>query len=184
MGGITGTIWATFQVELRASGLAVRSLSLRGNGINLQSDFPSQQSAIMQLRSGLAHFVCGLVSAFINAAGNKPFRRQMMKKFGPLILEDFHLQRIDKSKCIVKFRVTAGGALAVFEPSHPDSNSDSLSDVFLPLTNLSAYLHALSDGNQGPAMQAISLTADRVDEFLLAYGQRLRARGDVAYLTA
>ncbi len=60
-----------------------------------------------------------------------------------------------------------------------EKTGSTIEDVFLPLTNLSAYLHAMEDqtGSDGPG-QAVSQTADRIDEFLLIYGNRLQDAGE------
>lgn len=48
-------------------------------------------------------------------------------------------------------------------------------DVFLPLTNLASYLRTMSDDRHvRSSREAIALTADRLDEFLLTYGGRLK----------
>ncbi|MEM6308008.1 MAG: hypothetical protein AAF701_08485 [Pseudomonadota bacterium] len=75
-------------------------------------------------------------------------------------------------------RLTRGMPIDLFCPSDTEKNDSSLNDVFLPLTNLSAYLKAMKDqaGDDGPA-RAMALTADRLDEFLLVYGGRLQDVG-------
>lgn len=75
----------------------------------------------------------------------------------------------------MSLRMTQGDLAALLNTVDDRKISDPLDDVVLPLTNLSSYLQAMKDqtGDQG-CSRAVAMTADRIDEFLLIYGGRLR----------
>lgn len=102
--------------------------------------------------------------------GQHPF----LCRVGALQFEDFCTATDLQGNVSVQLRVTKGKIVDFFEGELAENTLPELEDVFLPLTNLAAYLRAVGDtpnGSSGP--EALHLTADRIEEFLLIYGGRL-----------
>ncbi len=146
--------------------------------------FLSAEAADAGLCPGLGVYVRELAKAVRSRKEVLPLRRRFLKRFDGLTLEDFRVKDLGEGAIELTFKITQGGAAELFGQENAKLISDSLGDVFLPLTNLSAYLRALSDTKGDTASYAMEQTADRIEEFLLAYGHRLQGGAQVVRLTA
>ncbi|MGV6839340.1 MAG: hypothetical protein ACWA40_04020 [Planktomarina sp.] len=96
-------------------------------------------------------------------------------RVGNVQLENLAVTLDENGNSQISLRVICARHLDLFQSDENEKNLDCFEEIFLPLTNLSAYLHAMEaqPSSQGPR-QAARLTAERIDEFLLQYGQRLQ----------
>jgi len=164
--------------------LNISQVIARGPGAIYEARFLSTAAADQGLYPGLGAFVRDLARAVRNHGPHHPARRRFLKRLDQLVLEDLRVARTDEGGLLLTLKLTQGEVGAVFGSKNLDIISDSFADVFLPLTNLSAYLRALSDTKGSTAGYAMDQTADRIEEFLLVYGHRLQGGAQVVRLTA
>ena len=96
-----------------------------------------------------------------------------------LRFEDLRFGAAGHDSAMISLRLVSGQFAHLFVAPDNKRIDAPMEDVFLPLTNLSAYLRVMKDqvGDDGPA-RAMGLTADRLDEFLLVYRGRLQHASD------
>ena len=159
----------TFSGELTSAG-AVRLLSVMlqalGHRLTLEANGGGDW-----LRADLAE----LGEELFRAAQRRPVRRDWFLYELPVLrLEDFQLDAGAACLTQVTLCLTRGRVQQLVAKPNPDGAVPVLEDVFLPLRNLSAYLHAMGD-RAVPQLgaQASKMTARQIDEFLLAFGGRI-----------
>ncbi len=162
----------------------ITKVTASGPGSIHEARFLTADAADKGLYPGLAVFLRDLANAARNIESQNPVLRRFYKRLDQLVLEDLRVSQSASGALEMSLVLTQGDAAAVFGSENTDIISDSFSDVFLPLTNLSAYLRALSDTKGSSAEYAMDQTADRIEEFLLAYGHRLKGGAQVVRLTA
>ena len=159
----------TFLGELTSAG-AVRLLSVMlqalGHRLTLEANGGGDW-----LRADLAE----LGEELFRAAQRRPVRRDWFLYELPVLrLEDFQLDAGAACLTQVTLCLTRGRVQQLVAKPNPDGAVPVLEDVFLPLRNLSAYLHAMGD-RAVPQLgaQASKMTVRQIDEFLLAFGGRI-----------
>ncbi|MEO0357917.1 MAG: hypothetical protein AAF386_06415 [Pseudomonadota bacterium] len=107
---------------------------------------------------------CGVMSA-----------QNFFARLPNLLFENLQCERFEDGTIELRLRALFSQTADFLVAPDAEKTGSALEDVFLPLTNLSAYLHAMTaQGGGDGADQATSKTADRIDEFLLVYGGRLQ----------
>ena len=159
----------TFLGELTSAG-AVRLLSVMlqalGHRLTLEANGGGDW-----LREDVAE----LGEELLRAAQRRPVRRDWFLYELPVLrLEDFQLDAGAACLTQVTLCLTRGRVQQLVAKPNPDGAVPVLEDVFLPLRNLSAYLHAMGD-RAVPQLgaQASKMTVRQIDEFLLAFGGRI-----------
>ncbi|MGB0797939.1 MAG: hypothetical protein ACPGRD_01290 [Planktomarina sp.] len=103
-----------------------------------------------------------------------PRRQLFLCRLSGLQFEDFAPSIQPNGDVQVVLRLTKGTLADVISDQAAKQTFPEVDDVFLPLTNLASYLRAVGDTpDASPGPQALHLTANRIEEFLLIYGGRL-----------
>lgn len=173
----------TFQLSCmigkgRAGAPQMTELSLKANHLSVNFQSVIGTEVTFGLRPDVHDFLIHIYNRCTSriAKGYGDVRADnFVAKVGNVRLENLCVTFNETGKALVALRVICPGHLTLFQSEENEKNIDCFEEIFLPLTNLSAYLHAMEPqpSSQGPR-QAARLTAERIDEFLLRYGQRLQ----------
>lgn len=157
---------------------SLKSMLVDGAPASLRMEFHWPWTAPVGLRDDLAEFLVGLMGQCFPCGGPADQSLQaenFLAQLPGLRFENLQATRQTDGTGVLQLRCAFDQFSSLLTHDVTQKHANPLDDVFLPLTNLSAYLHAMKDqtGADGPS-RAAELTAGRIDEFLLIYGQRLQ----------
>lgn len=180
-GAVLNSKWLTFEGVFGVrEEIVLKSVRFHGKDFDQKIAVASNNAALDLIRRSIVQHTLEIAQQHLSS--KQALRHAdaiYYAEMGGLTLEDLFAQRHADQSFEVRYRVTRGALRDLFYAPAAEKSFDTLSDVFIPLTNLASYLRAMNEVHDAaPTGQALELTADRIDEFLLAFGQRLRADGD------
>ena len=159
------------------SGLTMERMEVVSDTEHFEMTFKWPSAARGSVRGDLFDVIDALVRERYYAAmegGSYVNAPNFLVQIPGLRLEDLKLLLPSSGTVEISMRLTRGKIASLFFAPPVQRHEVVTEDVVLPLTNLMAYLRAMGAQSERPALaDAMDIAADRIEEFLLIYGNRL-----------